>query len=96
MDIEIVLADITDADEILALQKLAYQSEAELYQDWSIPPLTQRKEEIKAEFSTKVFLKACLDGKLIWSVRASFDQGTCFVNRMIVHPDHQKKASEQN
>jgi hypothetical protein len=29
-----------DLREILALQKLAYQSEAELYDDHSIPPLT--------------------------------------------------------
>jgi ribosomal protein S18 acetylase RimI-like enzyme len=92
MDIEILLADITDADDILALQKLAYQSEAELYQDWSIPPLTQSIEEIKTEFSTKTFLKACLDGKLVGSVRVSFNRGTGFVGRLIVHPEHQKKG----
>jgi ribosomal protein S18 acetylase RimI-like enzyme len=92
MDIEILLADITDADDILALQKLAYQSEAELYQDWSIPPLTQNIEEIKTEFSTKTFLKACLDGKIVGSVRVSFNRGTCFVGRLIVHPEHQKKG----
>jgi ribosomal protein S18 acetylase RimI-like enzyme len=92
MDIEILLADITDADDILALQKLAYQGEAELYQDWSIPPLTQSSEEINAEFSTKTFLKACLNGKLIGSVRVSFNHGTGFVGRLIVHPEHQKKG----
>jgi ribosomal protein S18 acetylase RimI-like enzyme len=92
MDIEILLADITDADEILALQKLAYQSEAVLYQDWSIPPLTQSIEEIKSEFSTKTFLKACLNGKLVGSVRVSFNPGTCFVGRLIVHPEHQEKG----
>jgi|WetSurMetagenome_2_1015567.scaffolds.fasta_scaffold194483_1 ribosomal protein S18 acetylase RimI-like enzyme len=92
MDIEILLADITDADDILALQKLAYQSEAELYQEWSIPPLTQSIEEIKTEFSTKTFFKACLDGKLVGSVRVSFNRGTCFVGRLIVHPEHQKKG----
>jgi ribosomal protein S18 acetylase RimI-like enzyme len=92
MDIEILLADITDADEILALQKLAYQSEAELYQDPSIPPLTQSIEEIKSEFSTKTFLKACLNGKLVGSVRVSFNRGTCFVGRLIVHPEQQKKG----
>lgn len=92
IDIEILLADITDADETLALQKLAYQSEAELYQDWSIPPLTQTIEEIKSEFSAKTFLKACLNGKLVGSVRVSFNRGTCFVGRLIVHPGYQKKG----
>jgi ribosomal protein S18 acetylase RimI-like enzyme len=92
MDIEILLADITEADGILTLQKLAYQSEAELYQDWSIPPLTQSIEDIKTEFSTKTFFKACLDGKVVGSVRVSVNRGTCFVNRLIVHPEHQKKG----
>ena len=34
----------SDLEEILALQKLAYQSEAELYDDYTIPPLTQSLE----------------------------------------------------
>jgi hypothetical protein len=33
MDISIVQASLDDADEILALQKMAYQSEAELNDD---------------------------------------------------------------
>jgi hypothetical protein len=43
-------ATIQDADAILALQKLAYQSEAAIYADYTIPPLTQTLEELKAEF----------------------------------------------
>ena len=43
-------AMIDDAQEILALQKLAYQSEAEIYNDFTIPPLHQTLDEIKAEF----------------------------------------------
>ena len=34
-------ASFEDAKEILDLQKLAYVSEAEIYNDYSIPPLTQ-------------------------------------------------------
>ena len=30
-----------DAEVILQIQRLAYQSEAVLYQDWNIPPLTE-------------------------------------------------------
>ena len=43
-------ATIADAEEILSLQKLVYESEAEIYNDFTIPPLTQTLEEIKAEF----------------------------------------------
>jgi ribosomal protein S18 acetylase RimI-like enzyme len=51
-------ANIIDAEEILALQKLAYQSEAEIYQDYTIPPLIQTLKEINTEFKNHIFLKA--------------------------------------
>jgi len=56
--LEIIQATLEDAIEILVLQKLAYQSEARIYNDWTIPPLLQTAEEIQDEFSTHVFLKA--------------------------------------
>lgn len=34
-------AEFDEAQQILELQKIAYQREAELYQDWNIPPLLQ-------------------------------------------------------
>ncbi|WP_198936768.1 hypothetical protein [Domibacillus epiphyticus] len=34
-----------DAEEILALTKLAYMSEAEIYNDYTIHPLTQTLEK---------------------------------------------------
>jgi hypothetical protein len=42
-------ANKDDLREILALQKLAYKSEAELYDDHSIPPLTQSIEGIEVD-----------------------------------------------
>jgi GNAT superfamily N-acetyltransferase len=92
MDISIVQTSIKDAGEILALQKVAYQSEARLNDDWTIPPLTQTLHEIEEEFKTKIFLKAAHADKIIGSVRASLDSDTCFVGRLIVHPDYQGKG----
>jgi GNAT superfamily N-acetyltransferase len=89
MYISIVQARIEDAVEILALQKIAYQSEAKLNGDWSIPPLTQTLSEVRAEFETKVFLKAVYKGSIVGSVRAFLDSGTCLVGRLIVCPDYQ-------
>src|ERR1017187_8946652 len=40
----------SDAPEILALQKIAYQSEAELYGDDSLPALQQTLEELENDF----------------------------------------------
>ena len=92
MDLEISHAEPSDAVVILALQKLAYQSEARLYQDWSIPPLTQTLDEIATEFGGKIFLKACLADAIVGSVRASLDRGTCAIGRLIVHPDRQHRG----
>jgi len=86
-------AKIEDAEEILALQKLAYQCQAEIYDDYTIPPLTQSLEEIEAEFRDHIFLKAlCDDGGIIGSVRACVNEGTCFVGRLIVDPDFQNQG----
>lgn len=92
MDISIVQASPDDASEILSLQKIAYQSEAELNDDWTIPPLTETLPEIISEFEAKVFLKAVCEDKIVGSVRAALDSGTCQVGRLIVHPDYQGKG----
>jgi GNAT superfamily N-acetyltransferase len=91
-DIFIVQASPEDAAEIPALQKLAYRTEAELYDDWTIPPLTQSLSEIEAEFEGKTFLKAMCRDRIIGSVRASLDSDTCLVGRLIVHPDYQGRG----
>lgn len=43
--VEIFQATFEDAVEILDLQKLAYQSETQIYDDWTIPPLLQTIEK---------------------------------------------------
>jgi ribosomal protein S18 acetylase RimI-like enzyme len=85
-------ATIDDAQEILALQKLAYQSEAEIYNDFTIPPLHQTLDEIKAEFKDQHFLKFCADGGIIGSVRAYVKEGTCYIGKLIVHPECQNQG----
>jgi ech hydrogenase subunit C len=82
----IVRAEKADAPEILALQKVSYQSEAEIYGDQSLPALQQTLEELQADFDKKVFLKAVLNGKIIGSVRAYEEEGTAFISRVVVHP----------
>lgn len=48
MEILIERATFTDAKAILTLQKLAYQSEARLYKNDSLPPLTESLEDLIA------------------------------------------------
>ncbi len=90
MNIE--LAKRENASEILALQKLAYRSEAEIYNDFSIPPLTQTLEELLGEFETHTVFKALLDTDLVGSVRTRVKGTTCYVGRLIVHPRVQNQG----
>jgi len=89
-------ASVADAGEILSLQKLAYRSEAEIYGDFSIPPLTQTQENIEDEFQHTTFLKAVRDGAqeetIVGSVRAFLRDGTCHIGRLIVHPEVQNQG----
>lgn len=85
-------ATVSDAEEILALQKLAYRSEAEIYHDFNIPPMIQTLEEIKKDFENRMVLKGVLTGRIIGPVRAYSQEGTCYIGRLIVHPDFQNQG----
>ena len=85
-------ADAADAQAILDLQKLAYTSEAQAYNDYTIPPLTQTLEGMLADFRQQVVLKAAVDGRIVGSVRGHSESGTCYVGRLIVHPDCQNRG----
>jgi ribosomal protein S18 acetylase RimI-like enzyme len=88
----IEIATLEDAEEILALQKSAYYSEALIYDDFSIPPMTQTLEEIQSDFENQVYLKIETDDKIIGSVRGFTQDEICFIGRLIVHPDHQNQG----
>jgi ribosomal protein S18 acetylase RimI-like enzyme len=88
----IVRAIIEDASEILALQKLAYISEAEAVGDHSIQPLTQTLESLENEFSRYLVLKYVHEEKIIGSVRANLEDGTCRISKLMVHPDFQNRG----
>lgn len=92
LDVQIAAATRFDAPTILQLQKLAYQSEARLYNDWSLPPLTETVTQLQREFDKLTLLKAVLDGVLVGAVRASCSKGRCTVGRLIVRPDLQSKG----
>jgi ribosomal protein S18 acetylase RimI-like enzyme len=80
----------TVLQEVLALQYHAYQSEARLLDDFTIPPLLQTLEEIESEFASGVFLKAIDEnGKIIGSVRAHSTGETVYVGKLIVQPELQ-------
>lgn len=90
MNIEHATAE--DGPELLHLQRLAYVSEAELYQDYSIPPLLETMDELLAKMQHHVFLKIQAEGRIIASVRVWIAERTCTIERLIVHPEFQKQG----
>lgn len=92
----ITKACIIDATEILELQKLAFISEAKIYNDFSIPPLLQTLNEIKEDFKSYIFLKYVEDGKIIGSVRGHIENDVCIVERLIVSDNFQGRGIGTN
>ena len=90
---EIKRAKRSDLQEILQLQYLAYQSEADLFGSRDIPPLKQTLDEVVEEYNSGVILKIVDDtNTIIGSVRAKEIDGTVYIGKLMVHPDHQHKG----
>ncbi|HWQ72201.1 MAG TPA: GNAT family N-acetyltransferase [Desulfitobacteriaceae bacterium] len=86
------IADKRDYEEILNLQKLAYHSEAIIYNDFTIPPLTQTLADLREEAKSSIILKVIEDRKIVGSVRAVEKEGICYIGRLIVHPEYRNKG----
>lgn len=90
---QIQRATAEDAEEILRVQRLSFQSEAEMYNDFSINPLTQTLQDIKDDIKNKVVLKAIIDGQIAGSVRGSIiEDNICHLERLFVHPSFQNQG----
>ncbi len=85
------MASRGDFEQILQLQRLAYQSEAGIYDDFSLPPLLQTLEELEEEARHCVILKVVEDRKIVGSVRAFEKAGTCYIGKLVVHPQYQNR-----
>lgn len=89
---DIVPATAADAEAILALQRLAYESEAQRYQNWTIPPLVETLDSVRKDIAQHVVLKAVVDGRLAGSVRGVVTDGVCEVCRFSVDPALQRRG----
>ncbi|MGW3074813.1 MULTISPECIES: GNAT family N-acetyltransferase [unclassified Kitasatospora] len=91
MSVIISAAEADDAEQILKLQYLGYQPEAELYGDWAIEPLTQSLESLRAELSEQHFLVARLGDEVVGTVRGRVGaDGVARIGRLVVHPRMQR------
>lgn len=83
-------AEYEDLKQILEIQYLAFQKEAEEYNDFEIEPLQQTLSELENEFQRFTFLKAIDDsGHIIGSTRGYIKENTSYIGKTFVHPDYQ-------
>jgi ribosomal protein S18 acetylase RimI-like enzyme len=90
--IEILDAHDEDAAVLLHVQRLAFHQQGILYNDKTLPPLTQTLDELKQEFKVFTILKAEQDGKIVGSVKGRIKEGTCHISRLFVHPEYQNRG----
>ena len=82
----------SDAEAILRLQRDCYRSEAERYNDWTIPPLTQTLAGLEGEFLSHRILVARLGPAVVGSVRGRHEGGVCHVGRLVVDPASRRQG----
>lgn len=91
MSVTIDKATEQDAEQILKLQYLCFQSEAERFGDYTIDPLTQSLAALRTEVRDGCVLVARLGEEVVGSVRGTVDEGgTACIGRLIVHPRMQR------
>jgi len=88
----ISLATVAIAAELLELQRLCFQEEAEENHEFNIPPLTQTVESLREDFRTHTVLAAWQGPWLVGSVRGRREGAVGQISRLLVHPDHRGKG----
>jgi ribosomal protein S18 acetylase RimI-like enzyme len=86
-------AQNNDAQSILEVQKLAFRSEAELHNNFNIPPLTQTAESIREDFNTYEFYKLMVNNRITGALKIRLiENEMLWIGRLIVHPEFQKRG----
>ncbi|HET6738209.1 MAG TPA: tRNA (guanosine(37)-N1)-methyltransferase TrmD [Kribbella sp.] len=90
--VRILPATAADAGEIHVLQLAAFLSEARLYDDYTIPPLTDDPAATTARIERGNVLKAVAGTRIVGSVQLVVDDGVGHVERLMVAPDWQGRG----
>ncbi|QJW37464.1 GNAT family N-acetyltransferase [Cellulosimicrobium protaetiae] len=88
------LVDDAEAGELLTLRRAAFVTEAQLYQDPNIPPLTQTLHELRDDLAREdvVTIGAWLGPRLVGSVRVEIEDSKATLGRLAVAPDMQGRG----
>lgn len=92
VDVIIEPAIVTEASQILEIQKAAFRYEAEIYGRDDLPPVRQTLESMIGDFGKYDFFKASYNNEIIGSVRAQVKDNTCYIGRLVVLPKYHKRG----
>lgn len=92
-DPQVDIRPVTDAEagELLTVRRAAFVSEAQIYGDPNIPPLTQTLEELRADLANPdvITLGAWVGHRLVGSIRVLLEGTRATLGRLAVAPDLQ-------
>ena len=91
-NLEILPLELADLPDALALQKMAFTTEALRHNDYRIPQLEEGFAAFAQEFQVKTFLQVRLEGEIVGVVRGHALEGTGFIERLAVHPAHRGRG----
>ena len=75
------------------MQKAAFEAEAQLVNDWNIPPLTQTLDELADDWRKGIMLKAVNeDGIIVGTVRGHVAPDGFYIGRLAVLPQWQGRG----
>jgi len=86
-DWAITRADVSDAGEIMTVQRAAYVTEAQAYDNPHFSALSEPIEQIRASIANGEVLVARIGTRLVGAVRGVRDGDECHVGRLVVAPD---------
>lgn len=72
-----------EVQEILDLQKQAYQSESEIYNDYTIPPLTQSLSEIEKDFKDPYFFVVKDKDRIVGRIKVKVHDNIARINHTL-------------
>ncbi len=92
IDYQITIAAPSQADEILAVQKTSFMTEAIRYSDFNIHPLTQTTTQLLEEFHTATILVATTGSAIIGTIRATSGDSVCHIKKLAVLPQYRHRG----
>jgi hypothetical protein len=96
MQFQIMTAQREDLQKILDLQKKSYKSEAELHNEYNIPPLTQTIESINEEFDNGwLFLNVIHNNDIIATGRGITKEDTTYIAKLALKKEFQNQKLGQ-